>query len=99
MRALRSAVDVSIRSSLGRPDQPFDRAWSAGDALCPGRAVQADGGGRGQVQALCPSVERYPDGVVGGLQYVGGQAVGLAAEQPSRWAAERAVVDQLIERR
>ena len=47
-----------------------------------GRSVQADRGGRSQVQALGAAVDRHPDPGVGAAASSVGQAVRLRAEQP-----------------
>ena len=75
------------------------RAWAASRSVTPvtltalgaRRGVEADRGGRGEVEALGPAVDRDPDPVVGGRGQLGGQAPGLVAEQPGRRAGEQLV--------
>jgi hypothetical protein len=60
----------------------MSRQLLAAAALCPGRCVEADGGGRGQVETLGPAVDRHPHRDVGQIAYVLRKSPGLVAEQP-----------------
>src|SRR5207253_1289206 len=61
-----------------------------------GGGVEADGGGRREVEALGPPVQGYPDPQVGRVGQVAGQPVRLRAEQPRGRAAQSPGVGQFV---